>query len=1823
VQGAVLAEFSADIITEAGALFQGRVNSVAAADFNPLNGLLYFTATGGEGNIDRMFTVDVNAGSAAAIGASVTAIPGIFNDRVENGIVVTDIAFDLVPGGVQLLALMGTDQGDQGGGGGGGGGQGGQGPVIVADTASIAVVNIANTDLSTRIPLFEGAAGNAQALGGLTGLEVLDDDPARVDDAIAVGNGNSYQIFRAGNFFIGGVRLLGPLLEPVNPLIPTPPQPDPTGAAASDLMFVEGLIDPFTSTAGSYIGYDQATNKLFFVNRSEQRGQQIFQIYISSSDMTGRISIAHFRPPVSRLEAIPFAGSVEGVRHINAQDITQFPWPVDTAGSDTGTVWIGARTRDLDQQDPNDDLQPLLTATVPANVNLGLLPEASLPFDTQTGRRIVNAGLTVNGDIGQFMLGGALTGDVHVTGSVGQMYVGWLLTGNALGDLQNPPPEFAFLRSPSRPQNFTVGGDLRALYVLDSVGTHDDTAMDRPTYLTGFDLQVAGTIGDIRVGDSWIGDFQVRNQPDLDASVGVDIPQDEFELKTVDIDPRRDFLQYRNNPFFFNDTFDNPEFRAGFSALGQGDIVQTRGLLQHTDARADWNDYYAVALMAGQSVQVQLLSGSLALNLGVFDPYGRIVASDYSNVGSLAGEMFQFTADRPGAYRFAVSGFGNPDFLNGRNSPLNAEVPYELRISDIGDLAVGGVSVQNNMFDLRIQQSQQTARSYTADFGDIGALYSVAGAILSISPNATVRVSNGNLRALDGLTIGYGTAAVPSTDPNTADTAASLNASITVDVPSGSVGHVRSRTGILAFNPGASFAGRAIGGDFQMIDAATSMGVNLIANGSVGVIRAGDMATIPASVISANFDDTGPVGVIDLIDVRGTLGTLNAGGPQISTGTGGNVRYMRVGGAAFIDTEFGGGEEITTLHATGEEVALKDDGGGTIRLIPTGQNVPNPAFDPNQPSTPLTNPEFLFTTPNALTVRSYPIRGSGGVVLMDVDTDDSVRIEGSSDGATVEIGTIRIAGARAVGAPVVRDPTRTLGDFTSILDFFLPETARAANNGFLGTGFEPLNPGAGGNLGEGDYRRAPNPLLLQPAPPRVLPGAPPATTNRTPPAKQDLSVIIGGTGRVDVWSIVGVDDSGIADDAQFSEIRNDTPGGELVNITAVSVGQIISNGTIGIAQPHVSNTALFAAQYAPESSIPFPVSQYPFNLQTSGVWIYGDLDENHAPLPFILPTVPGTVAPDPLQQALPEPGNIISVRARDGIGNVVANGSIGEVIPDKDNMRNRTGVFAGIQGVIWARGNNPDVGPVAFSDEGGDIYFVDIGEGVRASGSGSFARAGIFGARRIDTVQGHDADIRGDIVAGDNQNPLYIESTTTTINQVTFQTSRRSSLPDSIGRVILRDGSIINADVLVDAGPSHGRAGIGLIDTEFPETLNNPFYEIGQIDVRGNGGIIGSLFSAADVGPISVTKGFGIFSSAVAVAVNGRFQGVQADNYGVRGTTIAAGGSMNYLIARGDGSSRSVASFSTSVRRSEPQFDALGHFNIDPLTGLQPGPLTDLNGYLGTNQLTPEIAGVTDTGILEDIDARGQRNLGRMSAFQLRARNPDIAPSVINFANQVSNVSIKDDINGLQMTTGRLVNFHPNADVFNLDLTVAGQIKDLLIKGDLGGSSVIRTAGPSGNMGTIKILGDVDGDILSSNRIKSLFIGGSMNGTVAALGRKGKAMNSLFIGGGITEGGLNIQGNVGKFVTGSSLGLTGTDVIFQGSVQSITINGDLFSNIKVNGSLGRLTVTRSIITGSTVEAAAIRSLLIGQDLQPGAIIRAGKIGRPRIGGQNLGQIIIA
>ena len=999
------------------------------------------------------------------------------------------------------------------------------------------------------------------------------------------------------------------------------------------------------------------------------------------------------------------------------------------------------------------------------------------------------------------------------------------------------------------------------------------------------------------------------------------------------------------------------------------------------------------------------------------------------------------------------------------------------------------------------------------------------------------------------------------------------------------------------------------------MDAVGSAYVELIADRGLGTLRAGDMITLDPSKITVNQDNVGNDGIIDLIDVTGNLGTFAGGGPWITTNTGGNVRYMRVGGAAFTDIAFGGGfgTPIGTLHLPGETVPLIDDSGSRMELIPAPQRFTPQGVQVNAAA-------------DSLTVRSYGIRGSGGVALLDVRANDTFTIRGSGNNpdATVEIGRIIMEGGTTASGVVLNfDPGGPV--FPNATDII--------------QGFEPINPGFGGDLGEGSYRRTANPFRLAGA--ATAPGQP--SINDPGGLLGDLDIILEGGAKIDVWDIVAADTGGPGD-GKLTSIRNNTEGGELVNIRAASVGEIVSRGTIGIAKSTVvPGMTLNPLQYYEDEGgsgdgSPFPGrsdaptspsngtfytasrGQFPYIDQRYGVWITGDLDENAG-----TGTGVGNITPG-------EPGNVISIRAGQGVGNIIVNGSIGELFANDGGSR-EPGVFAGIQGIIWARGHSVTNGvPPAsvFGDNGGDIWYIDVGEGLAASGTGSAIRAGIYAARHIDHVVATDADIRGNIIAGDNvQSPRNRINITDIVNPPSLgqdgPRGRRQvfvpnvlDFPDSIRLIEVRNGSIINANIgVVRDAFSSVEQRLRIAFPEFPDEINAPEFELGRVVVNGNGGIIGTSFQGADIGVIDVNGGFGIFSSELLLAGEGVLQGIEADNYGIRNVLANVGGRVGFINARGDGSSVSTAGFSPSIRRSELGFSGIV---ADPLTGFPANALTDIHVVLGTSAVAPEMPGRTDTGVLEDVDFRGQRDLGNVRGQQIRATAPDLLPSVMNFAGGVRALHVRDQINGLRMTTGTFGVFRPAGDVFNLDLTVSGPIRDLLINGDLAEGSVIRTQGRVGNMGNIRILGRLDGDVLASGRIKRLFVAESISGNISASGGRGNAVNQLILGGDIAEGGLNIQGSIGRLVLAGDFGRSGTDFIVTGKLGSLTVKGNLFSNVRVGTTLGRLNVGGSIMAGTIIEAQRINSVTVGGDVQPGVVFRSRNTPRIRTGGQMLGDI---
>jgi hypothetical protein len=129
----------------------------------------------------------------------------------------------------------------------------------------------------------------------------------------------------------------------------------------------------------------------------------------------------------------------------------------------------------------------------------------------------------------------------------------------------------------------------------------------------------------------------------------------------------------------------------------------------------------------------------------------------------LLGKPFQFTADRPGVYRFAVAEAEDADF-NGpggefsRPGHIGIET-YELSITGAGNMAVGAVSAGTNLMDPELSSD-----GFVAHNGDFGAILAGGstifqfkiGALTSTDPVDvfSIRTDDGNLRTVEANEVG-------------------------------------------------------------------------------------------------------------------------------------------------------------------------------------------------------------------------------------------------------------------------------------------------------------------------------------------------------------------------------------------------------------------------------------------------------------------------------------------------------------------------------------------------------------------------------------------------------------------------------------------------------------------------------------------------------------------------------------------------------------------------------------------------------------------------------------------------------------------------------------------------------------------------------------------------------------------------------------------------------------------------------------------------------------------------------------------------------------
>lgn len=789
---------------------------------------------------------------------------------------------------------------------------------------------------------------------------------------------------------------------------------------------------------------------------SKEDGRDLFHVYVAQGSLDGYISIAEVAVPGETnapRPMLPFDGNVT----VDINPLFGDEQVLSTADG-TGAITLGTRTWAIPEVDNSGNV-PIRSD----NFNgLGIAPAS---IANRNGRLVAGLSTAAGVSFSRFLFGGAVFGQVTLGGSLETFYCGALLTGVTEGQFTDSEPE--------GPGNFFVQGDIRNILAKGSIGTTgvDSTlavvgGRTAPRYISGVDFDVRGRVGQIRTNQDYLAFGTIHN---TNPGNGLRVRQQEYEFRINPALNRGEFTEFENGQlgddeeFFNNDTFETAQFLGSINSkqLGQNSI-QLNGLLQSNRLIEDNGDYYAVPLMAGQNVAVRLLSPALTgtigpdgvitagtefksrAHVGVFDPENRLIASDYSNTSAPTTQdpnpdpvqhtWISFVAAKPGIYRIAVAQDA-PTF--GESATFLGTIPYQLQVTGIGDLALGGlvanetISAPGSFF---ITGTDAPVANIQTVMGDLGALYSISDNIVGESSGFGINAiaQTGNLRAFDAMSIGTvegttgeGTAADP--EVLTRGQGANLLAY------RGSVGMIRSRgtdraAAITMINMRAFVSGLPnIGGDVQWIVAPNTLLTDLAVNGNIGVVQTAAFGDgLHAGSLSANADGAGGAGAIDLIDVTLRLGTRGRGGPLISAGPGGNVRYIHVTptpfGAieeanVFRPTLFGGGTPEDTSFVPGQSFTYTDDSGANVTITPTLDQF----FDP------LTGQ--IVDLSGTLNILSYPIApslanpgGSGaGLAIIRASSTRGMLI--SSDGAT-EIGDLQSTGS---GPNLVVDPFQPLG----------------------------------------------------------------------------------------------------------------------------------------------------------------------------------------------------------------------------------------------------------------------------------------------------------------------------------------------------------------------------------------------------------------------------------------------------------------------------------------------------------------------------------------------------------------------------------------------------------------------------------------------------------------------------------------------------------------------------------------------------------------------------------------------------------------------------
>jgi hypothetical protein len=1549
-------------------------------------------------------------------------------------------------------------------------------------------------------------------------------------------------------------------------------------------------------------------------------GAYLYTIYVMQSNLDSWMSIGQV-PAIDAKGARtmnPFGGSAGPFSVVNAQGGKNiaFSPPGDSGAILLGAKHVGVANSGFGVGEPIINL-PFVPGLVPGPYNppTGFLQPglyvSPVALDA-TGAAIIGADasfptLETPNDIGEFFFGGTIIGNVDIPaapagtvppspasqgGNVGTFYAGTILTGDAGGTFEG----FGESAS-SQTANFAVGGDIRDLITSGPIGGDPvGGTIEKPQYVTGTYITVGGTVGELYQREGgFLATYAVSHDPSVPPLTDQLLPEIQYQFHPEDNEAAGDVFQggliadptsltgatlTPRLPQPFNiDNAATPQYLGSIApadpttgvpltdAAGNFEYeAQVTGILQASVKES--SNYYSIPLLAGQTIQISAQTQQ-ELQVQLIDPDGRIVASDENRLKpSVTLDVpFQYTPDRPGEYSILVTA------PPGEILPLE-DFAYSLTVDGVGDMGLGTLSSAGSISDTGFDEG------FLVSNGDLGAM--LAGANLTsftdgpsldetttttttTVPPSSITALTGNIRTLKAASIGF--------EGNLIDGIPYI------DAPLGTVGLVDATDagGVLAIQTRWSLTAvtptpfSAVGGDFQLINGAGTVDLDIATNQAIGVIRAGNMSTEPASYIDVNADNTGKDGIIDLIDCTGNFGDELDGGPGIVTHDGGDVRYIRVGGQVFENSNYGGGVPSDVRYQIGEAATITDDSGSTLTFTPTGSTTTTITTGGTVTGTVTTTNPTLGTeiTTGAdgtvttvvgpqLDLQTYGILDKGGVVVINATSSQSMTIaaNGTNGSSSVaEVGQVNITGNGEPVIPAV-DPQTGLPVFDSNgeqeLAIEVPVTTTTTTGGTTTgstTGTTTGGTTTGGTTTVGTTT--------------------PTTTTTTVggTTTPTLTLLVQGSATCDVLEVNAAGED-------VTSIENNTAG-EITTVLAATIGTLFGNGAIGIAK---SST--------PEAVNPSEVladgNTYPWNGQSIGIEATGD---------------------------------VMTIESNQAVGNIFVHGDLGAVVANMGG-KPTPGTFAGIDGPVTATGR---------------ILQAHIGQGLLPTGTGNVGFSGIFAVGDIGTVTNDnrtESDIRGNIVSQtviDNvalgngsiiNCGLFVTDDFVQTQAIAPTGFTSPQIPSTITNpnfelkkvTVNGRGGIIGANfVAADIGPvSVSKQGFGLLECDFTAVGNGVVGAITaggygirstnffggaamqSINATGNGSQLSVASFPADLRQSESTDDFDQFFGLAPSSLTDldEFLGTTVNTPEISDVTDT--GVIEDVIASGSSYVSSITA--QKIRVSTPlvlaaEEGATPTDNI-PVPGVTFGTSFNFANSIGSINVRGTIDGL-------------QVTTGRLGSF---TQHGGVSRMGIAVAGTIKNLTI-----------------HGNFGQIITSLTTGQPIPD----------SYITATGIDGTIKNLNITGALNGNVTATGSIGNVTVGGSLNGSLVAQGDATKlpALNYLRVNGSIANGGLTINGNAGTIIANGSLGVSTDTLTVAGSVQTVNVGAghrkgsSLGLTLNVEGKLHNL-IVYGRIDGSVTVASDLGNMQVTGDgttanIVNGNILVGGRIGSVHISNGNL------